>query len=71
VNGKQAAVIAEALEEQLGMIWWLAEALAYRDEDPSTRQTLGRVPREKVLPWIERARANYAEGLRLSKGEQR
>lgn len=61
--------ITEALEECYGMIWWLAEALAYRDEDPATRQALGRVPRERVLPHIERARASYLEGVRMGKGD--
>jgi hypothetical protein len=60
--------VVEALEECYGMIWWLAEAVAYRDEDPSTRQALGRVPRERVLPYIERARAAHSEGVRLGKG---
>jgi hypothetical protein len=61
--------LAEALWQCYGMIWWLAEALAYRDEDPATRQALGRVPRERVLPYIERARANHPEGVRLGKGD--
>jgi hypothetical protein len=50
------------------MIWWLAEALAYRDENPATRQALGRAPRDRTLAYIETASASHLEGVRIGKG---
>jgi len=60
--------VTEALEECYGMIWWLAEALAYRDENPATRQALGRAPRDRTLAYIETASASHLEGVRIGKG---
>lgn len=60
--------VTGALEECYGMIWWLAEALAYRDMDPATRMAAGRAPRDQVMVYIERAQSTYREGVRLGQG---
>ncbi len=53
----------EAAEECFGMVWWLAEVIAYRDDMDAYGS--GRPPREKVLDVIKQARAGHQEGLTL------
>lgn len=55
----------EAAEECYGMIWFLAEALAYRDMDPATRQAAGRASRADAQAYVELARQHYKAGLRF------
>lgn len=53
----------EAAEECYGMVWFLAEAIAYRDD----MLHLGsrRPPRDKILDAIRQAEANYRDGLKI------
>lgn len=53
--------VYEYAEEAYGMVWWLATKLA---EERADRSGMGLSPAD----YVERARANYTEGLRLSPG---
>lgn len=56
----------EAAEECYGMVWWLAERVAFRD-DPTTAEAPSR---EAVLDVVRQAIANYKDGLKLGGVQQ-
>lgn len=53
----------EAAGECYGMVWFLAEALAYRDD----MLHLGsrRPPRDKIMDVIRQAEANHKDGMKI------
>jgi hypothetical protein len=60
----------EALEACYGMIWLLAERVAYRDMDPQTRTAVGTAPREAIMRHIAAVADTYHAGVLLGRGSR-